>query len=184
MSDFQNDKERLDTLKKTFPDIYEKYPKTVTQQQAAEICRVDIQTIRHWEKSGDVPFVPAVNKLIHYHQIRLDDLLTCLYIKNCLHESGSLYMKTLRQYYIRKFIDFPDALLIRDIVAMTGYVKTTAVYWMNLGYLKGYNRGRTYRIPKKYMIDFVCGTYYRQIKRKSDVHKADMQSFLEELKKT
>ena len=179
MNDFQSDRERLETLQNLFPDAYRKYPKTITQQQAAEISRVDVQTIRQWEKSGDLPFVPAVDRLLHYHQIKLDDLLALLYTRRCLHDPQSLYMVRLRQFYIQKFKDYPEALLIRDVVVMTGYVKTTVVNWTNHGWLKGYNRGRIYRIPKRYLIDFVCGPYYRQIIRKSKAHKADMQSFLE-----
>ena len=184
MEDFQNEKERLYTLKKTYPEVYKEYPDLITQQQAAEICGVDVQTIRKWEKSGDLPFTTAVNRLIHYQQIKLDDLLTCLYVRGCLHEPNSIYMMKLRQFYTKKYKDYPDGLLIRDVAAMTGYVKTTVVNWMNKGHLRGYNRGKIYRIPKKYLIDFVCGSYYRQIIRTSEIHKADMQSFLEEFIKT
>lgn len=184
MEDFQNEKERMETLLKLFPDILLKYPRTITQQQAAEICQVDVQTIRQWEKSGDLPFISTVSGLIHHQQIRLDDLLTCLYIKKCLHEPDSFYISKLRQFYVNKYKSYPEALKIHDVVVMTGYVKTTVVNWMNNEWLKGYNRGRVYRIPKKYLIDFVCGSYYRQIIRKSEIQKADMQSFLEELKRS
>jgi hypothetical protein len=90
-------------------------------------------------------------------------------------------MVKLRQFYTQKYKDYPDALLIRDVVAMTGYVKTTIVNWMHNGHLKGYNRGKIYRIPKKHLVDFVCSPYYRTIIRKSKSQRADMQSFLEEL---
>jgi len=183
MDDFQNDRERMETLQNLFPDVYRKYPKTITQQQAAEISQVDVQTIRQWEQSGDLPFAKVVDRLLHYHQIKLDDLLVSLYKRRCLHDTQSFYMARLRQFYIRKYKDYPEALYIRDVVAMTGYVKTTVVGWMNKGCLKGYNRGKIYRVPKKHLIDFVCGSYYRQITRKSKVQKADMQSFLEELQK-
>jgi len=49
MEDFQNEKERFYTLKKTYPEVYKKYPDLITQQQAAEICGIDVQTIRKWE---------------------------------------------------------------------------------------------------------------------------------------
>ena len=179
MTEFLNEKERTETLRILFPDVYRKYPKTITQQQAAEISQVDVQTIRKWEQTGSLPFVPAVDRLLHYHQIRLDDLLALLYSKRCLHDPQSIYMVMLRQFYVQKYRDYPEALLIRDVIEMTGYVKTTVVNWMNHDWLKGYNRGRVYRIPKRYLINFVCGPYYRQIIRKSKVQRADMQSFLE-----
>jgi transposase len=182
MEDFKNEKERNTVLRKLFSDVYIKYPHTVSQKQAAEICQVDVQTIRKWEKDGELPFTLAIDGLLHYQIIKVDDLLTCLYRKECLHDTDSLYMKKLRQFYAQKYKDYPEALLIRNVVAMTGYVKTTVVNWMNSGYLKGYNKGKIYRIPKKYLIDFVCGSYYRQIKRKSNIQKTDMQNFLEELK--
>jgi transcriptional regulator with XRE-family HTH domain len=182
MDDFKDEKERSEIFIKLFADILEKYPQIISQQQAAEICQVSVQTIREWEKSGDLPFSPKIDKLLHYHQIRLDDLLTCLYIKECLHDSESFYMKQLRKFYTHKYKTHSDMLLIRDVVVITGFGKTTVVNWMNNGRLKGYNRGRIYRIPKIYLIDFVCGSYYRKIIRKSKIQKADMQSFLEELK--
>jgi len=182
MEDFKNEKERHKILQKLFSNIFVKYSNTVSQKQAAEICQVDVQTIRKWEKSGELPFTPSTDGLIHYHQIKLDDILACLYIKDCLHDPESFYMKNLRQFYIQKYKDYPEALLVRDIVEMTGFGKTAVVNWLNNGYLKGYNKGKTYRIPKKYLIDFVCGSYYRKIIRKSKVQKADMQSFLEKLK--
>ena len=179
MNELLNDNERADTLHNLFPDVYRKYPKTITQQQAAEISQVDVQTIRAWEQFGDLPYTPAVDRLLHYHQIKLDDLLALLCEKRCLHSPQSIYMVMLRQFYVQKYRDYPEALLIRDVVEMTGYVKTTVVNWVNHGWLKGYNRGRVYRIPKRYLIDFACGPYYRQIGRKSKAQRADMQSFLE-----
>ena len=149
MGDFQNEKERMETLVKLFPDILCKYPGTVTQRQAAEICQVDVQTIRRWEQSGELSFVPAVNRLVHYHKIELYDLLTCLYKIRCLHDPESFYMIRLRDFYARRYKEYPDALLIRDVVLITGYGKTTIVNWMNRGWLKGYSRGRIYRIPKR-----------------------------------
>jgi len=183
MEDFKNEKERSETLLKLFPDIFQKYPQSISQQQAAEICQVSVQTIREWEKSGDLPFVPMIDRLLHYHQIRLYDLLTCLYIKECLHDPESFYMKQLRRFYTHKYKNHSDMLLIKDVAVITGFGKTTIVNWMNNGRLKGYNKGRIYRIPKIYLIDFVCGSYYRKIIRKSKIQKADMQSFLEELRK-
>ena len=183
MEYFRDEKERLETLLKTFPDIFLKYPKTITQQQAAEICNVDVQTIRNWEKSGDLSFVPKFNRLIHYQQIKLEDLLTCWYIKQFLHEKDSIYISMLRKFYTQKYINYPGALYIRDVVYMTGYSKSAIVNWMNNDWLKGYNRGKTYRIPKKYLLDFVCGTYYQQIRRKSEIHKIDMESFMGKFEK-
>jgi len=184
MYEFKNEKERDTILQKLFSEILIKYPHTVSQQQAAEICQVDVQTIRKWEKSGELPFIPMIDGLIHYHEIKLNDVLTCLYIKECLHDPESFYMKKLRQFYIQKYKDYSDLLLIRDIVIITGFGKTTVVNWMNNGHLKGYNKRKVFKIPKKYLIDFVCGSYYRKIIRKSKIQKADIRNFLEELKKS
>jgi len=182
MEDFKNENERTKILQKLFSDIFQKYPQIISQQQAAEICKVDVQTIRKWEKSGNLPFIPTVDGLLHYHQIRLDDLLTCYYIKQCRHDSESFYMTKLRQFYNQKYKNYSEILYIRDVVAMTGYVKTTVVNWMNKEWLKGYNKGKIYRIPKQNLIDFVCGSYYRQITRKSKVQKTDIENFTEEMK--
>jgi len=183
MKDFKNEKEQAKILQKLFSDILKKYPETISQQQAAEICQVKVRTIRKWEKSGDLPFIPKIDGLLHYHQIKLYDLLTCLYEKECLHDPESFYMKQLKRFYIHKYKNHSDMLLIKEVAVITGFGKTAIVRWMNSGILKGYNKGRVYRIPKIYLIDFVCGSYYRKIIRKSKIQQADMQEFLEELRK-
>ena len=184
MEGFQNEEERMEILQKLFPDVLRKYPKTITQQQASEISCVGVRTIRKWERSGKLPFVPAIDKLLHYHQINLYDLLDYLYAKNCLHDPDGLYMVRLKTFYIEKYKSYPDALLTRDISNMTGYGKTSVIRWLNIGWLKGYTKRSVFRIPKQYLINFVCNPHYRQITRKSKVHKADMQSFLDDLQKS
>jgi len=179
MNHFQSNEERLKVLSLTFADVYEKYPCEITQQQAAEICAISVQTIRKWEKFGDLPFKWQVNKLIHYHTIQLDDLLTCLYEKSCMQEADCEYISLMQRFYENKYKSLPSGLLIKEVAAITGYGKTTIVNWINQGKLKGYNRGRVFRIPKKFLVDFVCSSYYRKIKRQSSIHKADIQNFLE-----
>jgi transcriptional regulator with XRE-family HTH domain len=184
MDSFDNKDERSRTLRKIFAEVYKQYPLFVTQQEAAKICNVDNQTIRKWEKDGGLPFTKAVDKLLHFHQISLDDLLGYFYEKNCLQDSENPYVIEMRRFYEQKYKDFPDRLYVKDVATMTGYVKQIVAEWMHNGHLKGYNRGKPFLIPKKYLIDFVCGPYYRRIIRKSNVHKTDMQSFLEQLRET
>jgi DNA-binding transcriptional regulator YiaG len=53
MDSFDNKDERSRTLRKIFAEVYKQYPLFVTQQEAAKICNVDIQTIRKWERMED-----------------------------------------------------------------------------------------------------------------------------------
>jgi len=181
MDSFNNKVGRSGMLREIFPEVYEQYPLFVTQQEAAKICNVDVQTIRKWEKDGELPFTKAVDRLLHFHQILLDDLLGYFYEKNCLQDSENPYIIKMRQFYEQKYKDFPDRLYVKDVAKMTGYVKSIVVEWMHNGHLKGYNRGKPFLIPKKYLIDFVCGPYYRRIIRKSRTHIADMKRFQNEL---
>ncbi|HML33417.1 hypothetical protein [Sporomusa sphaeroides] len=184
MNSFNNSKERSKMMREIFAEVYEQYPLFVTQQEAAQICNVDIQTIRKWEKDGELPFTKAVDRLLHYHQILLDDVLGILYERNCLQDSEDPYVMKMRRFYEQKYKSVPERLYVKDVADITGYVKQMVARWMHNGHLKGYNRGKPFLIPKRYLIDFVCGPYYRRIIRKSSVHKSDMQSFLEEFNRS
>lgn len=182
MEYFHSETDRTLRVKSAYPQVFEENPNVVSQQEAARICGVHIKTIQSWQKSGDLPFSWNNDHLLHYHEIKLLDLMTCCYVKYCLHHPGGDFSSALRRYYEKKCTPYPECLYTKDIVQLTGYVKQIVVRWIKNGHLRGYV-GKKSRIPKRYFIDFLCGSYYMQIKRKSNIHKADMQSFLEEYQK-
>ena len=65
----------------------------------------------------------------------------------------------LRNFYQKEFAKEPDCLYARDIVALTGFSISSVRAWITAGDLKAYSYG-IHRIPKEYLIDFVCSSRY------------------------
>ena len=65
----------------------------------------------------------------------------------------------LRSFYQKEFARVPDCLYARDVVALTGFSVSSVRAWITAGELKAYSYG-VHRIPKEYLIDFVCSSRY------------------------
>lgn len=65
----------------------------------------------------------------------------------------------LRNFYQKEFAKAPDCLYARDVVALTGFSISSVRAWITAGELKAYSYG-VHRIPKEYLIDFVCSSRY------------------------
>ena len=178
MEDSKNKTERPVSLQKLFPDIYASSPEYLTQQQAAEICQVSSKTIRGWQEQKKLPSPKNGKMPGNRHQIKLDDAVICLLERKWSQETYNLFPAALKAFYTKNYRAFPDGLLTRDVIAMTGYNHNLVYKWIQNGYLKCYSGGNKHRIPKKYLIDFVCGPHFQGIERKSCVHKADIRSFM------
>ena len=88
------------------------------------------------------------------------------------------HREQLRQFYIKRLNGFPEALITLDVVEITGFSKSIVNDWIKKQHFKAY-RGKTNKIPKQYLIDFLCSNYYVRIHRRSKKQRADMLSFLE-----
>ena len=158
-------------------DIINKYPPLVNQKQMAEICKMGVRTIRALIKNSKIPCQNRTDGFNSWYEIKLTDVLKFLYEKECRQDIKSSYMVKLRRFYKEHLTEYPDVVTVKEITQITGYVDTTVVNWVNRGLLQAY-KGKTYRIPKVYLIDFLCGVYYRQIKRKTIIQNETMQIFL------
>lgn len=88
------------------------------------------------------------------------------------------HREQLRQYYTKKLKSFPDALITLDVVQITGFSKSIVNEWIKKQHFKAY-RDKTNKIPKQYLIEFLCSNYYVRIHRRSDKQRVDMLGFLE-----
>ena len=164
-----------------YGDIIEKYPPFVNQKQMAKICKITVSTVRTLIKNSEIPFKKRNEKLLHWYEIDLNDALKYLYEKECRQEIKSPYMVKLRNFYKKHLITYPDVLTVKEAMEITGYSDTAIENWVNKDLLCAY-KGTKFKIPKVYLIDFLCGVYYRQIRRKTLIHKETMQIFLSEYK--
>ena len=70
----------------------------------------------------------------------------------------------------------------KDVVALTGYAKTTINNWCNRGQLKSFRKGQLFYIPKIFLIDFFCSLTFRSITRKSLWHIQTLNDFQRKMK--
>lgn len=57
-------------------------------------------------------------------------------------------------YYAKLLSKYKDVVTVQDVVALTGYAKTTVNNWCNRGELKSFRKGQLFYIPKIFLIDF------------------------------
>jgi len=169
-------------LTKYYASIMEQYPEFVNQEQMCEICGICKKTAYKLEYSGKIPYTVEINHLIHTHKIKLTDVLTYLYEKECRQEADSEYMLFMREFYEKQFVDYPDVVLMSDIEKMTGFSKTGITQWIHRNELKPLmnKKGlikKGFHVPKEYLIDFLVSPNYRRIKNKSEKQKKDMRQF-------
>ena len=162
---------------KKYKNIVARYPDFVTKKEFCEICGIAPTTATALERSGKIPYEQEVDGLLHFHRIKLTDVIAYLSEKECWQAPDSHYVLTMRDFYEREFMDCPEVLRIHDVRRLTGYSKTCVTGWINRGRLKGVHHLNSFKITKANLIDLVVSPYYRSITRKSSTHIAAMKKF-------
>ena len=191
------------SIKSQFGDV-------ITLDQLYQICHISKRKAKWLLDNKVIPCEDSGKKTWRY-RIKTDDVIE--YLQNCeirgdmapvgifssqqagnrrkkadefypLYEYLSIdsHIEQLRNYYIKLFKQFPDGLTTTDIAQMTGFTKTAINGWIQNGYLKAYH-GQTNRIPKTYLLDFVCSNYYIKMHTRSASQREHMLNFLEQILK-
>lgn len=82
-------------------------------------------------------------------------------------EIPPVVLEDIHEYYREMLAEYPDVLTTTDVVHLTGYVKTAVNNWCKNGHLQSFKKNRVNHIPKVYLIEFFCSSYFRTIVRKS-----------------
>ena len=90
---------------------------------------------------------------------------------------SQIVLEHLRLYYIELLSDYPDVLTTQVVSEITGYGKTSINNWCNQGHIKSFRKNNVNQIPKVYLVEFFCSTYFRTITRKSPWHIRTLQGF-------
>lgn len=158
-----------------------RFPEHMTQKEMAtmlSICKSKSYAI---EKRGQIPYEYISTVKGRRQLIKTADILRYQYEKMCFNETDSEYTDMLRVYFEKLLRAYRPTLVTADIQHFTGYVKTTVNNWIARGLLKALcyqNKrikspqfGRGTLIPKVAFVDFLISPYYRNIARKSTLHK-------------
>ena len=69
----------------------------------------------------------------------------------------------MREYYAELLENYKDVVTVREVVALTGYARSTVNNWCSRGMLKSFRKGNLFYIPKVFLIDFLCSVYFRTV---------------------
>lgn len=144
-----------------------------TQAEVAALCHLSKKTIYNLEHSGKLAYAICIDRLIHTHKVKTDDVLTMLKERHCRQEQGDLYFYTMKRYYKDKLCKEKDVLEIGDIMRLTEFSKSGVINWLSLRKLQFFRMGKSYMVPKRCLLDFWFSPTHRTIKNKSAVQKAD-----------
>jgi hypothetical protein len=163
-----------------YPELSEKYPKYVTQQQLCAICGISKTTAYLLEQDGAIPYSKCVDRLLHTHSIKLEDALALKYTREHGYRKDPAYAIAMTTYYEKQLAKYPDTLSVIDIVNITGYTKQSVQRWIQRKYIRySFLKGRRYYIPKKTLIEFLVGPVYNGIQDKSETQIQQLRAFSE-----
>ena len=78
--------------------------------------------------------------------------------------------RRVRRWYENLLARQPDVLDAHQIARVTGYASRTVSRWCTEGRLKPIMKTPTFRVPKVWLLDFLCSDDYNNICRKSRKH--------------
>ncbi|WP_089609010.1 hypothetical protein [Dehalobacterium formicoaceticum] len=165
----------------------DRYPEYVTQKEMCAILGICKSTAYSIQKKGMIPFEYVSTSEGRRQRIKITDILLYQYEKMCFDEIENEYIEGLRRYYQKQLHDFPQLLLVPDIMRFTGYSKSAVNNWIlrnelkPLSYknkrLQSFHRGKGTLITKDSFLDFLTGLYYRSTTRKSAVHEEQAKQY-------
>lgn len=165
------------------------YPEYVTQKEMCVILGVCQSTAYAIQKQGMIPFKYEDTPKGRRQRIRVADILAFQDKREKFNESESDFVCALLQYFNKQLYSYPSILTVSDIMRFTGYAKTTINNWIVSGILQAlqYNGkrikslvyGRGSIITKESFIAFLTSPYYRNITRKSKIHREQEQEYLQ-----
>ena len=171
-------------------------PDVITKDQLYRICHISKSTARYLLQSGKIPCY-YTGKQTRCYQIKKEDVIAYLENRKVFPESYSapagwykgdytvqmeeqvppIVREHLRLYYTELLSGYPDVLTTQEVSKITGYGKTAINNWCNQGHIKSLRKNNVNHIPKVYLVEFFCSTYFRTITRKSDWHIWTLKRF-------
>lgn len=171
-------------------------PDVITKDQLYRICHISKSTALYLLQSGKIPCEYTGRKTRCY-KIKKEDVIAYLENRKVFPESYSapagwykgdytvqmeeqvpqIVLEHLQLYYTELLSGYPDVLTTQTVSKITGYGKTSINNWCNQGHIKSFRKNNVNHIPKVYLVEFFCSTYFRTITRKSPWHICTLQGF-------
>lgn len=181
---------------KNLPIDWDSVPNVMNKDQFYRLCHISKSTALHLLKSGKVP-CEWTGKKTRCYKIKKEDVRAYLeeravfpelysaprgwygshYVAKLSKELPEDVLRQMHDYYAKLLSKYKDVMTVREVVALTGYAKTTINNWCRRGELKSFRKGQLFYIPKIFLIDFFCSLTFRSITRKSLWHIQTLNDF-------
>ena len=175
---------------------WDSVPDELTKDQFYQLCHISKSTALYLLRSGKVP-CEWTGKKTRCYKIKKEDVKTYLekrgvfpelysapkgwygthYVVRLSKELPEDVLRQMLSYYEMLLRKYKDVVTVREVVALTGYARTTVNNWCNQGTLKSFRKGQRFYIPKVFLVDFFCSLSFRSITRKSLWHIQTLNDF-------
>ena len=167
-------------------------PDEMNKEQFRIICHISNATAAKLLESGVVPCVHSGKKTRCY-TIRKTDVQA--YLKNRRFHEKIKYgcdiidfilleenppeeiIRLLNQFYSDKLLTFHDIISISEIANLTGYSRRRINNWCHSNQIKHFTKNRIHYVPKVFLIEFFCSSYFLAIRQKSTWHIQTLSEF-------
>lgn len=175
---------------------WDKVPEVITKEQLWRLCHISKTTACFLLQSGKIPCMYSGGKTRCYKILKKDVMA---YVVNrdefpeyytasegwyanrsqhCISAHHILEIKEdMHDYYTHLLRNYPDVLNNETVNRLTGYSKTAINNWCKNGQLRRFIIKSKNMIPKIYLIDFFCSSYFRTITRKTTWHRKALFSY-------
>lgn len=184
--------QELTKMKQYFKDL-DRYADVLTKEQMRVVCHISKRKAAYLLQAGLIPCINT-GKKTHTYLIGKADVANYLWDRdvnpdryrtppaisvlgekqNTAANSSSLDRlippDILKAYYVGKLLHYPDLLTVVQVKLITGYGENTVHGWINKGKLSYIECISGWRIPKIYLIEFLCSPYCNNISRKTQKH--------------
>lgn len=87
------------------------------------------------------------------------------------------YLTSMKEFYEDNIRNYPDMIDTADIICITGFSKSAITNWVRAGRLKAILYKRKFLFPKEYILEFLTGSYYLSIIRKTVLQQHTLALF-------
>ena len=171
----------------------DRYTDVLTKEQMRVVCHISKRKAAYLLQAGLIPCINT-GKKTHTYLIRKSDVanylrdreanpdryrtspaISVLGEKQNTAANSSSFDRlvppdVMKAYYVDKLLHYPDLLTAVQVKLITGYGENTVHGWINKGKLSYIECISGWRIPKIYLIEFLCSPYCNNISRKTQTH--------------
>ena len=179
----------------------DQYEDILTKEQMRIVCHISKRKAMYLLQSGLIPCINT-GKKTHTYLIKKSDVETylkdreinpwkyqveypkCVSANERRNTKKALYLVDIIQYqnmwtyYKNLLISYPELMTVMQVKLFTGYGENTVREWINKDKLRYLDCIAGWRIPKTWLLQFLCSEYCNKITRKTQRHLSYISEML------